>query len=106
MSSFSELTEFSCAVRTSDEEGLDAGCTCINPALLCAPTGDSIFEATVGDKQGMTVYHGGEASLPSHSHARTKASLAYVQQEPQPNLPNFLTYEVSIAWFPHDSNAN
>ena len=104
MSSFSEPTEFPCAVRSSGGEGLCAGGTWINPALLCAPTVDLSFEATVGNKQEMPgLHHGDEASLPSHSHASAEAFLAYVQWGPQPNLPrrpSFLTHVVSASRFP------
>lgn len=100
-SSFSEPKELPRSMPSSMPvvgEGLYTGSPYINPALLCAPTGHSTLEATVGDTRGRTAFHAGnEISLPSHFHypyAKMEPFLARVQSTPQPNFP---TYEVSIA---------
>ncbi|KAF8496862.1 hypothetical protein F5888DRAFT_370736 [Russula emetica] len=90
-SSFSEPIDFLWAVG---REGLVcSGDPRINSALFCFPTGDSISEATVADKQGMSAfYHGDEASSPLHFHpvrAETGAFTACIPSGPQPNLPTY-----------------
>ena len=47
-SSFSNLTEFFCAIPG---EGFRFGDPCIDPALLCVPTRDTTFETTVARVQ-------------------------------------------------------
>lgn len=99
-SSYSEPRESTWAVPFSRDEGLCTDGLCIDPALLCAPTGDSILEATIGDNQGRTVlHHSYDAFLSSHFHhprAEREAFLACFQVAPQPSLP---TYGVSVARF-------
>ena len=94
---FSEPAEFPWTAPLTGEEGLCADDPCVNSTLLCAPTGDSTLEATVGDNQGRaTLHHSDEASLPLHlhnSHAEMEASLACLQFGSQPNLQ---TYEVIV----------
>jgi hypothetical protein len=104
ISSFSEPANFLWAAGGLSE-GLCSGDPRINSVLLCVPTGDSIFEATVADldKQGETAfYHGDEASSPLHFHrvsatAETGAFTACIYPGPQPNLP---TYRVSVTRCP------
>ncbi|KAH9992831.1 hypothetical protein BJV77DRAFT_1150017 [Russula vinacea] len=92
-SSYSEPRESTWAVPFSRDEGLCTDGLCIDPALLCAPTGDSILEATTGDNQGRTVlHHSYDAFLSSHFHhprAEREAFLACFQVAPQPSLPTY-----------------
>ena len=84
----------------SRDEGLCSDSPCIDPALFCAPTGDSTLEATIGDNQGWTAcHHSYDASLPSHfRHPRAReALLVCFQLGPQASLP---IYEVSVTRFP------
>jgi hypothetical protein len=95
-SSFFEPTNFLWAVGS---EGLCSGDPRINSATLCFPTGDSISEATVADKQGRTAFHhGDEAPSPLHfPHVRAEMGAFTALIQSGPILP---TYRVSVARFP------